>query len=204
MIDSTNPFLSWAYIGRRELLENIYSDNGFEESKMFIEFTRHTPVMITNGSAGLNGSVKGFGFVLKKEFLSCTLKKLMDVIKLGDQACQKDRLKALIDIVYSKEAEHTLDFSKLVSLELANKHTWENVNAGNTACTIVYYQPPMISFEVRGTAEIHQNDEYSMFANAIHDIYHSKNTQVANKPAYIINIEEIFDNSVRSFGKKIF
>lgn len=62
----------------------------------------------------------------------------------------------------------------------------------------------MISFEVRGNVEVHSDDQYSMFANAIHDIYHSKNTQIASKPAYIMTIEEIFDNSVQGFGKKIY
>lgn len=204
MIETSNPFLVWAFAGRRELLENIYNDRIADNNKMFIEFTRHTPVMITNGPAGLNGSVKGFGFVPKNEFVSEMLAKLVDVIKLGEKASDELRLKTLINTVYSNDSEHKLDFSKLVSLELAKKHTWENVNSGNALCTLVYYQPPMISFEVRGNVEVHSDDQYSMFANAIHDIYHSKNTQIASKPAYIMTIEEIFDNSVQGFGKKIY
>ena len=204
MIEITNSFLAWAYAGRRELLEDIYNDKIADKNKMFIEFTRHTPVMITNGPAGLNGSVKGFGFVPKQEFVSEMLARLVDIIKLGEKASDEVRLKTLIDTVYCKDVEHKLDFSKLVSLELAKKHTWENVSAGKGSCTLVYYQPPMISFEVRGSVEVHSDDQYSMFANAIHDIYHSKNTQIASKPAYIMTIEEIFDNSVQGFGKKIY
>ena len=203
MIDSSNPFLVWAYNGRRALLDDIYNKRITDNSKMFVEFTRHTPVMITNGPAGLNGSVKGFGFVPKKEYVGEIFDKLMMVIGLGESASENDRLKALIDIVYSENTRDKIDFDKLISLELAKKHTWENVNSGCSSCTLVYYQPPAISFEVRGSVTIHSDDEYSMFANAIHDIYHSKNVKIAKNPAYVINIDEIFDNSVKHFGKKI-
>lgn len=204
MIDSSNPFLIWAYNGRRALLDDIYNKRITDNSKMFVEFTRHTPVMITNGPAGLNGSVKGFGFVPRKEYIGEISDKLMEVIRLGESASENDRLKALIDIVYSENNREKIDFDKLISLELAKKHTWENVNNGCCSCTLVYYQPPVISFEVRGSATIHRNDEYSMFANAIHDIYHSKNVEIANNPAYVVDIAEIFDNSVKHFGKKIY
>ena len=204
MNDISNSFLNWAYIGRRELLEKIYNKKIDNDTKMFIEFIRHTPVMITNGKAGLNGSVKGFGFVPKKEYINETLDKLMKVISLGENASEDERLKALIDNVYSENAKEKIDFQKMISLELAQKHTWDNVNNGCNLCTLVYYQPPAISFELRGSVEIHQNDEYSMFANAMHDIYHSKDTVIGEFPAYLINIEEIYDNSVSHFGKKIY
>lgn len=203
MINLENPFLKWAFEGRRQLLFNIDSGKMEDENLMFIEFTRHTPVMITSGPSGLNGSVKGFGFVPMKEHLVETTDLLLGVIQKGENASDKERLKALIEFVYSDKSSKKLDFTKLLSLELAKKHTWDNVRAGNDSCTLVYYQPPMISFEVRGRVRIHQDDDYTLFANAVHDIYHSKNTTVANKPAYIFSIEEIYDNSVRGFGKRI-
>jgi hypothetical protein len=204
MIETTNPFLVWAYTGRRKLLEDVYNESIKDENKLFIEFTRHTPTMITNGPSGLNGSVKGFGFVPKLENLKEITDKLMELISKGENASQKERMRSLIENIYSEKAQENLDFTKLLSLELARKHTWENVMSGNNDCTLVYYQPPMISFEVRGKVEIHENNMYSIFGNAIHDIYHSINTNIANKPVYIFNIEEVFDNSVRGFGKKIY
>jgi hypothetical protein len=198
-----NSFFDWAYSKRRELLDKMLNETMGDDNEMFIGFTRHTPVMITNGPEGLNGSVKGFGFVPKQECIDDTIQKIMGIIEMGKQASGKDRIKALIEYMYSEEAMNTIDFTRLVSLELARKHTWNNVMSGNTDCTLVYYEPPMVSYELRGKALLHENDSYCRFANAIHDIYHSENTTTRSIPAYVFEIEKIFDNSVRAFGKQI-
>lgn len=198
-----NSFIDWAYSKRCELLEKIRDNTFKDELELFIGFTRHTPVMITNGSAGLNGSVKGFGFVPKPEFMDQKTQKLMDVIKMGKSASQHDRINTLIEEMYSGEALKTIDFSKLISLELARKHTYENVKEATVPCTLVYYEPPMVSFEVRGNVHLETSGKYVTFANVMHDIYHAESTEIKSIPAYVIEIDKIFDNSVRSFGKEI-
>lgn len=203
MIEKGHPFYEWAYVKRCELVEKLVTNTFSDEREMMYGFSRHTPVMITNGPEGLNGSVKGFGFVPKAEFLEEITNSLFEVIAKGKEASGTERIKTIQTLIYSSEASARIDFTKLVSLELARKHTWGNVTSGNTKCTLVYYEPPAFSFEVRGEVEIHQDDLYSKYASAMHDIYHSESTQVKLIPAYLYNIESIFDNSVRCFGKQI-
>lgn len=203
MSKTPNTFLDWAYTKRCELLEKIRDNSFKDESELFIGFTRHTPVMITNGSAGLNGSVKGFGFVPKPEFIDAATQRLVEMIKMGKSASQHDRINALIDVMYSDNAVKTIDFTKLISLELARKHTYENVKDSTVPCALVYYEPPMISFEVRGNVHLETSGKYVTFANVMHDIYHAESTDIKSIPAYVVEIENIFDNSVRSFGKEV-
>lgn len=203
MIEKGHPFYDWAYAKRCELVDKLVNHTFSDEREMMCGFSRHTPVMITNGPEGLNGSVKGFGFVPKAEFLEEITNALFAVIAKGKDASGSERIKVIQTLIYSQEASLKIDFTKLVSLELARKHTWGNVTGGNNKCTLVYYEPPAISFEVRGVVEIHQDDLYSKYASAMHDVYHSESTKVNLIPAYLYNIESIFDNSVRHFGKQI-
>ncbi len=198
-----NAFFDWAYSKRKELLEKILNESFKDEQELFIGFTRHTPVMITNGSAGLNGSVKGFGFVPKAECIDEVTAQVIEVIKLGKSASYKQRIQALLDMMYSEKAIERIDFTRLVSLELARKHTWENVGSENVPCTLVYYEPPMISFEIRGKVSLELDGKYTLFANAMHDVYHAESSEIRKLPAYIFEIGQIFDNSVRAFGKEL-
>jgi len=105
-----------------------------------------------------------------------------------------------------------VDFGKMSTIELAlsrphsSKHTWQIVQHNLSAC-LLFYQPPSISFEVRGKIEIHENDSYSTFVNLVHDSFHytrSKETR-KNRPVYIVTVDEVYDNgpSPTQFGKRI-
>lgn len=201
MIDYDNPFWVWAFKQRAAMVKNLISNKNIDKNDFFLSFTRHTPAMITFGVEGLNASIKGFGFVPKPETINQITAKLNQAIATNDP----DALQILYDGIYSDSAVKQIDTKYLISLELAYKHTYKNVSEkGKTLCTLLYYMPPAVSYELRGEVTLHENDDYSHFANAVHDIYHRPNSIKKPDMAYLFEIKEIFDNSVRSFGTKIY
>lgn len=194
-------FFKWAFEGRSKLVETMKSGQ-INPEKMFLEFTRHTPVMITNGPSGLNGSVKGFGFAPLEKYLDEYIEMLEEHTKTDEKGFESRGIELLWNILYSPEVWDRVDREKLFSLELAKRHTWENINEGSSETTLVYYQPPVISYELRGNTEAVESGRYFKFVNLMHDAYH-KQKQPTNKPAYIFTIEEVFDNSVGVFGQKL-
>jgi hypothetical protein len=88
---------------------------------------------------------------------------------------------------------------------MAKKHSWENYKV-NPEATLIYYQPPVVSYELRGKIEIQEEGIYHQFVNAQHDVYHSPNVERwVTRPAYVFHIEEVFDNCVTKdgFGTKL-
>jgi len=154
----------------------------------------------------LNGSVKGVGFVPKKEYLDETLEAYIRHIDKGwREGYSQEGLSLLVKYIWSPEAKSRIDFSIMGSLEMAFKHSWANFQA-NKEVTLLFFQPPMVSYEVRGEIEIMKEGTYHLYLNAQHNVYHKPNKERwANRPAYIIHIEEIFDNSAsrEGFGVKI-
>ena len=82
----------------------------------------------------------------------------------------------------------------------------------NPEATLIFYQPPAISYELRGKMEIYDETEtgkreiYQQFINAQHDVYHFPDmSRWLTRPAYIFRIEEIYDNCVTKdgFGEKM-
>ena len=113
--------------------------------------------------------------------------------------------------MYGPEAQERVDFTKVGSLEMAKKHSYINYKA-NPEATLIFYQPPAISYELRGQMEIYdecdsgKREIYQQFINAQHDVYHAPDmTRWLTRPAYIFRIEEIFDNCVskEGFGTKM-
>ncbi len=191
-------FLEHIFYNRRKFLENVVKGN-VKEQDFVMEATRHNPAFATYGPNGLNVSVKGVGFVVKEELLEETIEKLKDVVSRKGNAME--RVSTLLDLVYDEER---IDFSKLITLELAKKHTWENIKDGGEV-TLLYFIPPNIAFEVRCEAEVHLGGPYFEYANILHDFYHAPH-KVGTRgfPTYVLNIKEIYDNSVDAFGKKIY
>lgn len=201
MIDHENPFWVWAFKQRAAMVKSLITSKNIDKDNFFLSFTRHTPAMITYGVEGLNASIKGFGFVPKRETIGQVTSKLNKAIESNDP----NSLQILYDCIYSDSAVLHIDTRHLISLELAYKHTYKNVSEkGNALCTLLYYMPPVVSYELRGEVSLHENDEYSLFANAVHDIYHRPTAEKKPDKAYLFEIKEIYDNSVKSFGKKIY
>ena len=200
-------FLDWAYHKRAKLVRRQVEGENIHPREIFLGFTTHTPAIITHGSAGLNGSIKGIGFLPKREYIEEILDIYMGHIATADQEHYADRgLKVLYEQMWSPQAFDKIDFSILGTLELAKGHTWTNLHE-NPEATLLFYEPPVISFEVRCIAEIHTDGIYHKFLNAQHDMFHHPNPdRWKNRPAYIFRIKEIYDNSAtrEGFGRPIY
>lgn len=207
---STIPeeFIDWAYRGRAELVRRQARGEEVQPHEILLGFSRHTPAVVSHGPAGLNAAIKGVGFLTKPEHLKETLDAYLEHIDHGwRDHYRKEGLQLLVRFIYGEGCEGRLDFTKLGSLELARGHSWENLRA-NPKVTLLFYQPPNISYEVRGRAEIHEEGSpYHLLINAQHDVYHRPDRPSwAGRPAYVFTIEEIYDNSARrgGFGRRIY
>ncbi len=196
----------WVYQDRREMIRGMEQGNVPSPEKFFLGFTRHNPVFISHGSSGLNGSVKGVGFVPKKQFLEEFTQAYLDHIEKGWRDGYSDEgLKVLNETIWAPENEDKIDFSVLGSLELAFKHSWQNYQEKDEV-TLLFFEPPAVSFEVRGKIEIHRDGPYQQFINAQHDVYHKPNKdRWPERAAYLVHIVEIYDNGLgeNGFGTRI-
>lgn len=205
---SSESFFDWSYKTRANTVRRLFAGDEISPEKMFLSFTSHNPAVISSGPAGLNGSIKGVGWVPKPELMEETLAAYLEHIdsyNKDDKEYSQRGLAILVDHLYSVDAQSRIDFSLITSLEMAKRHSWENFQK-NPEATFVFYQPPVISYELRGRMEIHEGDIYHQFVNAQHDVYHAPNKERwVERPAYVFRIEEIYDNSVskNGFGKRM-
>lgn len=219
-----NNFFKWAYRKRGETVIKLGREGmgSMSPEKVWINFTSHNPVFISHGPKGLNGSVKGIGFAPRPEFMEAALKDYVEHIKTYDPADKmysQRGLDILIKHLYSEEAEKNIDFSCVYGVEMAFKNSFANYKE-NPDCSMVFYQPPVISYELKGKMEIvgknyakdDKVDPYSLeflqqFVNAQHDVYHTPNIdRWKTRPVYKFTIEEIWDKSAGpkgAFGERI-
>ena len=192
-------FINYAFDERVKIIRKMLSGNISDE--ILIGFTRHNAAIITCGSAGINGSIKGVGFIHKKEYLHKTLENMRKELK-SEYNMLRAR-KFLIEEIYVRDK---IDFEKIVSLELARKHTWQNLMNGEKKATILFFTPPSRSYEVRCDVEIHVDDEVWEYTNSLHDIFHrpEKPRDWKKTPAYLFKIREIYDNSEDKMGVRIY
>ena len=61
-IRTAEAFFRWAFNTRANTVMAIYEGKEMSREKVFLSFCSHNPALITHGPAGLNGSIKGFGF----------------------------------------------------------------------------------------------------------------------------------------------
>lgn len=201
-------FLEWLYRGRANLIRRQAAGESIPRAEMLLGFTRHSPAVVSCGPAGLNASIKGIGFVPKPEYLEETLAAYLAHIERGWRpGYPQEGLRLLLDLLYGPEAEQRLDFSRLGTLELARGHTYANLRA-DPRVTLLFFEPPAVSFEVRGRAEIHEEGSpYHRLLNAQHDVFHRPDPERwSERPAYLFTIEEIYDNSAteEGFGRRIY
>ena len=214
-MQNASRFFKWAFDKRAENVIALSEGKMSSPEKMFLNFCSHEPAFVSYGPAGLNASVKGVGFFPKDEYLEETLAIYLEHIKTFDP---KDKtygqrgLKILIDNLYGEKARSRVDFSRLGTLELAKRQSWENYQVNKEAC-LIFNQPPMTSYKLKGKIEIYDEKQsgkqeiYQQIMNAQHDMYHNPGgmDRWIEQPAYIFRIEEIYDNSVTKdgFGRKL-
>jgi len=211
---TAESFFKWAYDTRANTVLKLLNGEEMSHDKLFLSFCSHTPTFVSNGPAGLNASIKGIGFLPKEEYLEETLAAYIEHIKSydkEDKGYSNRGLKVLEKYMYGGDARNRIDFTKLGSLELAKKHSYKNYKA-NPEATLCYYQPPGISYELRGQMRIldemdsGKREIYQQFINAQHDVYHAPNMERwITRPAYVFDVEEIYDNGVSKdgFGTKM-
>ena len=201
-------FIRWMYHGRAELIRRQAEGEQVPAHEIFLGFTRHNPAVVSYGPAGLNASIKGVGFVPRPEYLQETLAAYLEHIHRGwREGYSQEGLQLLMRFLYGPGCAERLDFFRLGSLELARDHSWTNYRTNPTA-TLLFYQPPAVSYEVRGHVEIHEAGSiYHTLVNAQHDVYHQPHEAGWNeRPAYIFTIEEVYDNSAtkKGFGRRVY
>jgi len=206
---TAESFFNWAYSNRANTVKKLLSGEELSHEKLFLGFCCHTPVFVSNGTAGLNASVKGIGFMPKEEYLEDTLAAYLEHIKSYDPEDKEYSQRGLVILekcLYSDEAKQRIDFTRLGSLELAKKHSYINYRE-NPEATLCFYQPPAVSYELRGKMRIiDENDSgkreiYQQFINAQHDVYHTADMdRWLSRPAYVFDIEEVWDNGVGKEG----
>ncbi|MCD6368319.1 MAG: hypothetical protein J7L38_00810 [Thermoproteales archaeon] len=235
MVLLPREFLEWNYFARRKLLEETLLGGIKDVNRFFLEFTRHNPVLCTaaigeDGVIEVNGKVVGIGYVVKEKYLGEVIREFEEHLRATDEKyveCRGDKvklnelykehsrrgLKLLLKNIYleREKAEEKMDFEKLATIELAlriphsSKHTWNLVKKSSKAC-LVFFQPPSVSFEIKGEISIHLDDKYHKYVNLVHDAYHyTPPEKRGNRPVYIFHVSEIYDNSPtpRGFGRKI-
>jgi len=213
-VKSAEAFFNWAFRSRAQTVIRLHEGEEMAREKVFLSFCSHNPAFISHGPGGLNGSIKGVGFLPKPEYLEETLEAYMQHIRSydgDDQAYSNRGLALLVKHLYRPEVHDRIDLTRLGSLEMAKRHSWENYQL-NPEATLIYYQPPMISYELRGTIEIFDEAQsgkrelYQQFINAQHDVYHRPDVNRWLKyPAYVFTIKEIWDNcaSKEGFGTQM-
>ena len=201
-------FIRWAYHDRGEMILRQAMEEDVPGHEIFLGSTRHNPAVVSFGPEGLNASIKGVGYIPKPEYLQETLDAYMEHIQRGwRDGYFREGLNLLVSLIYGKDCRERIDFTRFGSLELALGHTWGNLQV-DPAVTLLFYQPPEISYEIRGRAEIHEEGSmYHRLINAQHDVYHQPHVESwKNRPAYIFIIDEIYDNSAtdEGFGNRIY
>lgn len=235
MVKLPDEFLEWNYYARRKLLEKVARREPLSPETMYLVAARHNPVLCTaaprdDGTVEVNGKVVGVGYVVKRDRLSEVIKALKEHVKAMDERYEELKrdeeelrkalqeysvkgAKLLLEYVYlpPERATKEVDFEKLATVELAkrlphsSKHTWGILQRSRKAC-LVFFQPPLISFEVRSTITIHEGDEYHEYVTLVHDAFHyTPLERRADRPVYIFHVEEVYDNSPtpRGFGRRI-
>ena len=201
----------------------------------FLESTRHNPALCTalqkpDGSVFINAKIVGVGYVLKRKNLAEVIKAFHQHLEFGNklfstaktarekkeatEKYQRNGMRTLLEHLYlePEEAKRRIDFTKISTIELAknkphsSKHTWKIVQKSRAAC-LLFYRPPNLSYELRGWLDIHESGLYYEFVNAVHDVFHyvPPEKRQTERPVYIFNVEEVYDNSPipNAYGTKI-
>ncbi|PLJ77005.1 hypothetical protein [Infirmifilum sp. SLHALR2] len=227
-------FLEWNYYARRNLLLQLVEGQRLSPEKFFLEFTRHNPALVTatcaSGEVKVNAKIVGCGYVPREEYADEVTRKLEEHVKLSDEkylqaSGDKETLRRLyeehslrgarllLQLVYHPRgvAEKCMDFEKLATVELAKRvrdrphQTWSIVQSSRAA-SLLFFQPPSVSFEVKGKLTVHLDDAVHKLVTLIHDAYHyTPPEHRSDRPVYVLHVEQVYDKSPTpsGFGRRL-
>lgn len=214
-------FLEWAYFERVKFIRSLVEEMEVSEAKFLLESTRHNPALCTagieNDQIKLNAKIVGAGFVPKPDFIDAANDDLKIHVDAWGSISRVEYsmrgIQLLLKHLYfedRQEAHRRIDFTKLSTLEIgasiegSSAHTWKNVQSCRRAL-LLYYMPPTFSFEVRGELEVFTEGKYCEFVNLSHDSFHPPSSPRKIRPCYILNVEEVYNNSAEpgGFGRKL-
>jgi len=237
MVMLPEKFVQWNYFPRVRVFRDLLQQVAIKDmDRFFLESVRHNPALCTacrqnDGSVFVNAKIVGVGYVVKEKYVDGVVKAFAEHVRYGDElfaaaktqsqkseaSKEYQRKAALLFLEHLyfeglEEAEEHVDFGRMSTIELAlskassSKHTWQIVRHSLNAC-LLFYQPPSISFEVRGKLEIHEKGSYHEFVNLVHDSFHYAlpETREGRRPVYIFDVKEVYDNSATpaGFGMRI-
>ncbi len=191
-------FFRYFFHERKALIERMLEGRLRREDTV-IGFTRHTPAIVSAGPGGLNASIKGIGIVHKEEYLAESVEKILAYLREHPRPLPRTASKFLLEEIY---VEEKVDPFKMSTIELAKRHTYENLKSGGEA-TILFYTPPEITYEVRARARCYEDGPYFQFVNGLHDVFHGLRKRW-DTPVYIFEVTEIYDNHPAKMGEKIY
>ncbi|MCD6324434.1 MAG: hypothetical protein J7L55_04940 [Desulfurococcales archaeon] len=194
-------FINYVYRKRLEAVKGMV-EGKLSSAEVYLEFTRTSPAVITDGPAGLSGSIKMIGFLPKEEFMDEVINEVRELIASKSKLGMREVMSRLVGVIYREEL---LDFSRFGGLEMGFKHSWSNIKATGKA-TLLFFTPPVTSYEVRCDVRIHEGGKIHEYLNLIHDVFHIVGGSRSSYPAYEFIIKEIYDQSAtdEGFGRLIF
>jgi hypothetical protein len=215
----SDEFLKWFYYGHRKILLELV-ERQVDVNKIFLGLTRNNPCVITYSPEDYpNGAIKSVGFLPKEEYIQPAIRAYREFVEkrwekikaqnppgyegvgwrmASPRPLQIEGWRLALEHMYlePEEARKRIDFTKLSTLEGFYGHTWENIKRNRKAC-LLYYLPPAMSFEIRCNVEIQEKGPYHEFTNLSACLTHGENPEKwVIKPAYIFNVESVFDNSI--------
>jgi len=192
-------FKSYFFYERKKLIEKMLTGEVVENNELYLQFTRALPAIVSSGPKGLNASIKMVGPVPKEEYLTDIINKIKNLVARKIRG--KEVIRFLLKEVYNEEK---IDFTKMGTLDLAKKRTWENLKNGGEA-VLIFFTPVEISFMVKAKVKTYTEGPYYLYMNLLHDIFHvGPVIREKGNPAYIFEMEEIWDKSLKAFGKRIY
>jgi hypothetical protein len=192
-------FFKWFFNERRELIVRM-AEGRLTQRDTLVGFTRHTPAIVSSGPAGLNASIKGVGIVHKEEFLPDTVEKIESYLREHPRPAPRTSSDFLLREIYVPEK---VDPKRISTIELALRHTYQNLRNGGPA-TLLFYEPPSVTYELRCRAECFHDGPLFMFVNGVHDVFHGLRRDWSRTPVYIFTVEEIYDNHPDKMGERIY
>lgn len=179
----------------RQLLE------GRADASLLVEMTRAMPAIVTDGPAGLNASIKMVAPLPRRELVSRILKHFEEFTR--ERRSPREVVDFLLRVYYR---EDVLDPLLIGGLDIARGRTLENIrNTGRAV--LLFYTPPSTSFMLVCRATVHESDEVAKLLNVLHDIYHEfpRTGRIRyDRPAYVFEVEEIWDKSVGKYGVRVY